>query len=722
MSLVSLRGVGKTYHLDAVAVPALHAIDLDIDDATLTVIAGPSGSGKTTLLNLIGCVDRADGGSVVIDGTAVHELAEDRLADFRARHVGFVFQHFNLLPVLTAYENVEYPLVLAQVPADERRRRVLDLLQAVGLADRAHNRPGQLSGGQRQRVAIARALATLPRLVLADEPTASLDSHTGAEIIALMRRIQRERGVCFVVSSHDPQVHAAADEVVVVRDGAVAQRLRRDPPADLAVAAAGPAAPAAAPEPSATGSGGVGHWSLAWRNLLRNRRRSLTTLLAMSVGLVAVLLFGGYRSNIVYGLETGFVQQTGHLQVQRKGYFIEGGDNPGAYGIRDAARIMARIRADTALAPMVVVLTPTLQLGGIAGNFAQGLSRSVAAFGVEPVAQAALQHWNPYGLVGYLPVLPLAGTPGDSVVVGTGVARRLRLCSLLPASDCLAETGTQRSGSGPANEEVLALSAAESTAGAASRPAAAANRIELLVAAQRGAPNVASLNAVQALNMGIKALDDAYLAMHLPLAQRLVYGSGASQVTAVVLQLQRSEQMPAARARLQALLKAEFADQDLEVLDFQALNPIYGQTREFMDTMFGFIAMLIGVIVLFTIGNTMGTAVVERTVEIGTLRTIGLRRSGIRQMFITEGVLLGLAGAVLGVSAALLAGYLINHSGLAYTPPGYVYAYLIKVRILEDAPLLLGSMAGLMLVAIFSAWWPANRASRLLVVDALRHA
>lgn len=221
MHPVSLRHVGKTYRLDAVEVPALSDINLDIRQGCFTVLSGPSGSGKTTLLNLIGCIDQPDSGEIVIAGQAVQALDDDALADFRARHIGFIFQNFNLLPVLTAFENVEYPLVLAGVAPAERRQRVTELLAAVGLADRANNRPGQLSGGQRQRVAIARALATSPQLVLADEPTANLDSHTGADIIALMRRLQQERNVTFVFSSHDPQVHAEADEVVYIRDGRI---------------------------------------------------------------------------------------------------------------------------------------------------------------------------------------------------------------------------------------------------------------------------------------------------------------------------------------------------------------------------------------------------------------------------------------------------------------------------------------------------------------------
>ena len=165
MDWVVLKGVGKTYRLDAVGVPALIDINLVVRPNRFTVISGPSGSGKTTLLNLIGCIDQADHGDIIVAGEAVRRLSDDALSDFRVRHIGFIFQNFNLLPVLTAYENVEYPLLLARVAAAQRKERVLGLLDAVGLSDKAHHLPGQLSGGQRQRVAIARALAPAPQLV-----------------------------------------------------------------------------------------------------------------------------------------------------------------------------------------------------------------------------------------------------------------------------------------------------------------------------------------------------------------------------------------------------------------------------------------------------------------------------------------------------------------------------------------------------------------------------
>lgn len=216
-----LSGVAKSYHLDAVKVPVLNGIDLLVRPELFTVILGPSGSGKTTILNMIGCIDRPDSGRVVVANTTVSELSDNDLADFRSDNIGFIFQSFNLIPVLTTFENVEYPLLLAGMAPERRERRVRNLLNLVGLEDRARNLPGQLSGGQRQRVAIARALARKPKLVIADEPTANLDSQTGAAILALMRRMQKQYKISFIFSSHDRSVINAADDLIVLRDGVV---------------------------------------------------------------------------------------------------------------------------------------------------------------------------------------------------------------------------------------------------------------------------------------------------------------------------------------------------------------------------------------------------------------------------------------------------------------------------------------------------------------------
>jgi putative ABC transport system ATP-binding protein len=219
--VVRLREVTKTYEAGASAVQALRGISLDIPRHRFSMVVGPSGSGKTTLLNLIGCIDAPTTGSVEVCGAAIGALTDNAVADFRARNIGFIFQGFSLVPVLSAYENVEYPLLLVGTPAGERRRRTLAMLEAVGLAAQQRQRPNELSGGQKQRVAIARALVKHPEIVLADEPTANLDTATGAQIIALMHRVQAEFKTTFIFSTHDPQLISHADHTFTIRDGAL---------------------------------------------------------------------------------------------------------------------------------------------------------------------------------------------------------------------------------------------------------------------------------------------------------------------------------------------------------------------------------------------------------------------------------------------------------------------------------------------------------------------
>lgn len=460
--------------------------------------------------------------------------------------------------------------------------------------------------------------------------------------------------------------------------------------------------------------------SLALRNLLRNRRRSLTTLLAMMIGLVTILVFGGYSRNVIYAMQTGYVQLHGHLQIQRKDYFYFGTGNPAAYGIADYQGIIDVVKNDPILAPLITVVTPKLQLGGIAGNFAVGVSKNVIASGMVVAEQNQMRLWDDYGSASYTPKIALAGTSPDSVVIGTGVARMLQLCAPLKVANCRQPLPTVRQVAKQiqtAPDDIKALSDLEKTT---VLPTGQTN-IEMLAANLHGAPNVASLAVVKAENWGFKEFDDSFMVMHLAQAQKLIYGAAAPQISAIQIQLQHTTQMPAARARLDQLLATTFKETPLEILDYETLAPIYGQTIQFFDSVFGFIATLIGVIVLFTVGNTMSMAVVERTTEIGTLRAIGQRRGGIRRLFVMEGTMLGLIGASLGVLCALLIAYLINHAGLTWTPPGYVYAYPLKVRIWGDLSLIFGSAIGLVIVAIISAWWPANRAAKMMIVDALRH-
>ena len=222
--LVEARNLAKSYQLGKISVPALRGVSFTIKRSEFVAVEGPSGSGKTTLLNLIGAIDVPTGGDILLEGRSLSGLGERELAEIRRDLVGFVFQSFNLIPVLTALENVEFPLLVSHRDSKQGRiERSKSLLKEVGLADYLNRRPSELSGGQQQRVAIARALVKQPHLVLADEPTANLDSENGRDIMQLMETMNRERGVTFVFSTHDPRVMDFAKRRMIIRDGKLAE-------------------------------------------------------------------------------------------------------------------------------------------------------------------------------------------------------------------------------------------------------------------------------------------------------------------------------------------------------------------------------------------------------------------------------------------------------------------------------------------------------------------
>ena len=459
--------------------------------------------------------------------------------------------------------------------------------------------------------------------------------------------------------------------------------------------------------------------SLAWRNLLRNRRRSLMTLIAMVLGLMAILLFGGYIRDINYAIQTDCVKATGHLQIQHKDYFRFGSGNPAAYGIANYERILAAVKQDPELAGLVTVVTPTLQFGGIAGNFSAGVSRTVWISGSVVEDQAQMRLWNDYGRRILSKHLSLAGTPLDSAVIGTGVARVLQLCSALHVPDCPPETTKTATAGAALDDDIAALATGNTTPVAAQAPGQP--RIEILATNSRGAPNVSAVNVLRAEFQGIKELDDMFIGLHLSQAQRLIFGAAPPQVTAIIVQLKHTAQIPQARERLETLLETNFKDEPISVIDYETLNPFYGQTLAMFNAIFSFISVLIGAIVLFTVSNTMSMAIIERTVEIGTLRAIGLRQRGIRAMFVTEGIMLGCFGAVLGLGAATAGESLFNALHLSWIPPGRVEQVALSVRLTGENTLMIGSAVALMIVAALSAILPAARAARMNIVDALRH-
>lgn len=460
---------------------------------------------------------------------------------------------------------------------------------------------------------------------------------------------------------------------------------------------------------------------LPFRSVWRNRRRTLITLITIMIGEMAILVFGGYVGAVVHGVQTGVVRNVGHLQLQRPGFFLVGSSTPVDYGISDYKAIIKTLEDDPVLKPMLKVATSQLQLQGIAGDFNLGLSRSVAGVGFEPRDQNRMRKWNEYDFPGEIKPIALPENQPNVLSLGIGVARALHLCVVLNVATCINDPAPiKKAKEGPAApDDLSALIDANAKATKKETPAESGPRLDVLAATSGGAPNVINARVVAAESIGVKEIDDYYLAMTLEMAQGLVYGRDKPQVTSVVVQLDRIRNVEPAREYLKTLIKTK--GWDLEVLDYRTLFPAYDQISGLFNSIFGFVASLIGVIVLFSVGNTMSASVMERTVEIGTLRSMGMRRTGIAVQFISEGLLIGVLGTLLGGVVALICAFFINNAGMTWTPPNSIDKNPLVVHVFNSPDLIFGSILILVFLAVLSSLLPALRAARIPVVEALRH-
>lgn len=459
-------------------------------------------------------------------------------------------------------------------------------------------------------------------------------------------------------------------------------------------------------------------FKIAFRNILRNRRRSAMTLLAIAVGAMGVLLFGEFVRFVTAGLETNAVQKVGHLTVFRTGYFAFGAGNPAEYGIDDYAGVVDLIRSDALLGPRLNVVTPIVSLAGIAGNFDLDASRTFMGTGVVPSERDRLSRWDEHGVNRRRPLVESGLRDDDETrgLVGVGLARVLGFCERLKIGDCPPRPKA-RQPDGPALDGQLAGLAQEERTphvGAEGAP-----RLDLLAATAGGAPNVVSMVVSRAEPQGARELDDIFIAMHIGLAQKLVYGRSPPKATGIVVQLHHTGDLAMARQRLNALFAARHLQ--LEVHDFAELQPFYTQAVGMFRAIFLFISLIMGVIVLFTVVNTMGMTVMERTTEIGSARAMGVRRSGIRRLFVIEGMTLGAIGATVGALLAQAIASGVNSGGMTWTPPGQATPVPLEILTAGSAGFVTRVWVGLVIAAMVAALIPANRGARLPVVDALRH-
>jgi putative ABC transport system permease protein len=465
--------------------------------------------------------------------------------------------------------------------------------------------------------------------------------------------------------------------------------------------------------------------AIAWRNVLRNGRRTAITLLTIALGGAALLLLGALTNYIVLEFQTSTVRRTGHLALFKTGYFQYGSGNPAAYGIADYKTVIDAVRHDPTISPRLLVATPTQIVAGVAGNYRAGTSKTFFGQGIVPEDRLKMRDWNQHRIAGLeITAPPLADPKG--VAIGSGLARILQLCAPPRTGGqpghCQAPAAAEASTAiVPIDADVADLmKLREREAGnSGAAPAPARPTVEMLAATVGGAPNVVAAQVERVDMHGAKELDDNLVVMHLPLAQQLVYGRGEPRATAINLQLERTEDVPAMRNALRDLVRSKGFD--LEVRDLVELNSMYAQTQAFFSFLFGFIALVIVVIVVFTIMNTMGMSVMERVGEIGTARSLGVQRSGIRNLFVIEGALQGLMGATLGVLLAMTIVAAVNGSDISWSPPTSAGKVPFKLYLFGSLGLLGGVWVLLTAVAAVASLIPAHRASRMQIVDALRH-
>jgi putative ABC transport system permease protein len=461
---------------------------------------------------------------------------------------------------------------------------------------------------------------------------------------------------------------------------------------------------------------------IAARNLLRNTRRTIATVLTVAIGAAALLVFAAFIEFNIYGLQTSTVQRTGHLTIFPYGYFLFGAGQPAQWGIRTYGELLDEIRNDAQLAGQIQVLSPIQVVTGIAASSDTGASTIFIGLGFIPSERDKMMTWDEYGTGSLgLKHSGLEDQDAGEGILGYGIARILGLCERLHMPRCpepIAPPLALNDASAPTipNRDFSGMN--DAPTGAVEQDDEP--QIQLLSATASGAPNVVAMKVRRTDYQGVKELDDAYVGMNLTLAQRLVYGRHPAMVTGIRILLDRTEHMAAARRRLAELLSHE--TQKLEIVDFTDLTPYYLQTVGLFRAIFSFIASIIGIVVVFAIGNVVSMNVVERTNEIGTIRALGVSRWGVALQFMLEGGLIALVGATSGLLLAIASGLLVNRSGLSWLPPGSVEAVPFRLYMGLDGTYLGAIWAGLVVVAVVASLVPAYRAAHLPVADALRHA
>ena len=666
---IRLSGLTRHFKRGDTAVQALRGLDLTIAPGEFVALVGPSGSGKSTLLNLLGGLDRPTSGELWLDGIPLHDAGEKERTEHRRQRVGFVFQSFNLLPRLTAQENVTVPLMLAGVGRAEREARAAAMLAQVGLSHRLDHYPSELSGGEQQRTAVARALIHNPTLVLADEPTGNLDTTTGAEVMALLRQLNREQGITLIVVTHDPEVAAYADRIVRLRDGQIAG-IEGEPNPHGRVSA-GTAVPPPAPKP---GLRPRDSFRAALNNLRRRPVRNFLTAAGVLIGivtLVAMVSMGvGVQREIQRNFET----------IGLENIFVDP-----RYGETDEFDPFADPEPLTPITPDLV--TRIRALNGVQSVQPRlDLPRGIAIRLVWQGDEVAIRPFSGFGAgqTGgpFSPSDVLAGRGFDEdnasgVVLSAGLAGNL-LAAGQTYADLVGQTA-QFAVELPRGESKTFTSVVVGV-----RDGFGSRTLDLGIA-ERG--------AIKAWWFG---------------QPDIVEREGYDMLIVRAASLGQVSQV------------AETIDSfDLETQTLAAILETANDVLSLMQALLGSVGGLALLVAALGVANTMMMAIYERTREIGVLKALGASRREIRFLFTIEAALIGLIGGFFGLILGALLGRLVDWIAHRYL----IAEGVTGIGRLSMVPpwLAFGSLAFAALIGILAGLYPAGRAAKLDPVAALRH-
>jgi ABC-type lipoprotein export system ATPase subunit/ABC-type lipoprotein release transport system permease subunit len=668
---IQLVEVGRKYHLGSSEVNALNKINLEIGQGEFVALVGPSGSGKSTLLNLLGGLDRPSSGQVKVNGLALDQAGEEELSNHRRQNVGFIFQTFNLLPTLTALENVALPLMLSGNGLAERSKRAEELLQRVGLGKRIHHKPTELSGGEQQRAAIARALVNQPDLILADEPTGNLDSATGAEVMKLLRELNGERGVTLVLVTHNPDVAAYADRIVHLFDGEISE---------IESTSKAPSEEFSRVEGGRPTTGQLSFRDLvftAFRNLRRRPIRNILTSAGVVIGIITLVAMVSLGVGVQTEVNRNF-QALGLENVFISPGFPEEEDAFDPFGFSSPDQpLTPEIAAGFESLPEVESVTPVLNLPG---NLEVSLTVDEIS---TPLRLSGGAGMGPQMMGNLSPADMLAGEgfgEGESrgMVLSSGLADEIIADSGAEYASLVGEsvTLTVRLPRGETKDFSTEIIGVENTHGFQSADIGLHERVAIK-AWWFGRPDTLSTDGYDMLV--VRAIDQNSVGVILDAAE----GQGLSaQSLGAVLEIAN---------RVLALLQA-------------LLGSVGG------------LALLVATL---GVANTMMMAIYERTREIGVLKALGARNKEVRRMFTADAILLGFIGGVVGLILGTLLGRLVDWIGHLYLSNEGVTG--IGQMSIVPPWLAIGALVFASLIGVLGGFYPAARAARLDPVAALKH-